>query len=368
MKINKFSARGFRNIKSCEIDFCDGVNIFHGENAQGKTNAVEGIYMFARGKFFRAARENEVCRFGDEGFFIEIEYEEGKNKNKISYSSFGKEKKIIKNGYKIDKIYEMIGSFRAILFSPDDLTLVKNSPEERRAFLNVAISQLYPVYIKYYSAYKKALENRNCILRLAKSGLYTDENELYSWSVSLAEYASYIYVMRKKYIERISDLAGEEMNIISGGEENLRLSYKSDIKNESDDREKIKEEYIRILTSETEREKMAGVSLFGIHHDDMEIDINGRSARIYASQGQTRSAVLALKIAEGNIIKEEYGEYPVYLFDDVLSELDEKRKKYVLSKKEDKQIIITTCETLDHIDFADKVIEVKEGEYVCSHR
>lgn len=368
MNITKFKAESFRNIESCELELSDGVNILLGENAQGKTNAVEGIYMFARGKFFRAAKESEVCRFGDCGFRLEVEYNEGGRKNSLSYSSFGREKKITKNGYKINKIYEMLGGFRAILFSPDDLRLIKDSPEERRSFLNIAISQRSPVYIKYYSAYKKALENRNCILRLSKNGFPIDENELYSWSLSLAEYASFIYLMRRDYIRKLSEFSFVEMNKISDGEENLTLSYKSDIIGDCDDREIIKEEYKRILTGEVERERAAGVSLFGVHHDDIEIMINGKSARSFASQGQMRSAVLALKLAEGEIIKEEYGEYPVYLFDDVLSELDEKRKKYVLSKKGEKQIIITTCEAGDYMNFADRVIRVSEGRYVSSHR
>lgn len=368
MNITKFKAKSFRNIESCEIELSDGVNILLGENAQGKTNAVEGIYMFARGKFFRASKECEVCRFGDGGFNLEIEYTEGGRKNSLTYSSFGNEKKITKNGYKINKIYEMIGSLRAVLFSPDDLRLIKGSPEERRSFLNIAISQRSPVYIKYYSAYKKALENRNCLLRLSKGGFPIDENELYSWSLSVAEYASFIYLMRMDYIKRLSEFASVEMKKISSGDEILTLSYKSDINGDFGDREDVKKEYIKILTGETERERAAGVSLFGIHHDDIEIMINGKNARSFASQGQTRSAVLALKLSEGEIIKEEYGEYPVYLFDDVLSELDEGRKKYVLSKKGEKQIIITTCEAGDYMNFADRVIKVSGGRYVSSYR
>lgn len=368
MIIKKLKAKNFRNIDECEIEFSDGVNILIGENAQGKTNAVEGIYFFARGKFFRAVRETDACYFGRDNFSLEIEYEEKGKLNKLSYNIYQKEKKILKNGYKINRINEMIGSFRAILFSPDDLRLVKDSPEERRAFLNIAISQQNKSYIKYYSLYKKALENRNVILSFLKKGLYTDENELYSWSKSLAEYASYLYIMRKEYINRLSRFAKGEMKKISGDKEELEISYKSDIESNTDNREDIEREYIRVFSENIERERAAGVSLFGIQRDDIEIIINGKNARQFASQGQIRSIVLALKMAEGEIIKEDFSEYPVYLLDDVLSELDERRRAYVLSKRGERQIIITSCEYGDYITSLDRVIEVEGGKYVFTHR
>ena len=368
MKINKLKAKNFRNIKECEISFSDGVNVLIGQNAQGKTNAVEAIYFFARGRFFRAQRESEVFYFSSDNFSLEIEYTEQSRENKLSYNTYQKEKKILKNGYKIDRINEMIGSFRAILFSPDDLKLVKDSPEERRAFLNIALSQYDNSYIKYYSLYKKALENRNCILSFSKKGFYTDENELYSWSKSLSEYASYIYMMRKEYIKRLSYYAEGEMNKISDGKEEISLSYKSDIEGDIEDREAAEREYFRIFTSDIEKEKAAGVSLFGVHRDDIEILINKKSARQFASQGQVRSIVLALKMAEGEIIKENFSEYPVYLLDDVLSELDERRRAYILSKRGDGQIIITGCEYLECIGDVDNLIEVSGGRYVSSHR
>ncbi len=362
MIIKRFIAENFRNINNCDIRFSKGVNLLYGNNAQGKTNAIEGIYIFARGKSFRASEDKELVKFEKEGFRLYIEYEDKKGENSLEYSFFGRERRRKKNGYKLDKIKEMVGNFKAVLFYPDDLSLVKNSPEERRAFLNVAISQCYDDYIDYYSNYKKALENRNCLLKMASKGIYVDNNELISWSYYMAEYASYLFIIRKDYTEKLNKYARVLMNHISDGKEEIEINYKSNIKKEVRERKEAEEEYKRILTEEIEREKIVGSSLFGIHRDDLLININGVSARLYASQGQQRSIVLCLKLGEGEVIKEVCGEYPVFLFDDVLSELDEKRKKFVIEGIGERQIIITSCEKEKNF-LTDKKIEVDLGMY-----
>ncbi len=363
MKIKKFSCENFRNIEKCDIEFSPGVNLLSGKNAEGKTNAVEGIYIFARGKSFRSNDEGELLKFGENGFSLSIEYEDEKKLNTLEYRKFGKERRRLKNGYKITKIKEFIGSFKAVLFSPDDLSLVKDSPEERRSFLNIAISQIYPSYIEFYSNYKKALENRNCILKEASKGFYYDEGEIISWGDYMAENASYIYTMRRDYIEKCNFYAKKIMFDISKGNENIELFHKSEIKNKSGERKEIEKEYREIFKNDLRREILAGISLFGPHRDDMEILINGVSARNFASQGQQRSIVLSLKLSEGEICREVSGEYPVFLFDDVLSELDDERRLYLLSGKGDKQIIISSCEYDEKTDFADRVIKVKNGKY-----
>lgn len=362
MIIKRFIAENFRNINNCDINFSKGVNLLYGNNAQGKTNAIEGIYIFARGKSFRASEDKELVKFEKEGFRLYIEYEDRYGDNSLEYSFFGRERRRKKNGYKLEKIKEMIGNFKAVLFYPDDLSLVKNSPEERRAFLNVAISQCYDDYIGYYSNYKKALENRNCLLKMTSKGMFVDDNELISWSYYMAEYASYLYIIRKEYTQKLNKYSKDLMNQISSGKEEIELTYKSDIKNDIKERKEAEEEYKRIFTAEIEREKIVGSSLFGIHRDDLLININGVSARQYASQGQQRSIVLCLKLGEGEVIKEICGEYPVFLFDDVLSELDEKRKKFVIEGIGERQIIITSCEKENNF-LPDKKIEVDLGKY-----
>lgn len=368
MIIKRFRAENFRNIEKCDIEFSPGVNLLYGKNAQGKTNAMEGIYLFSRGKSFRGRDDGELVRFGSEGFRIFIEYEGALGKETLEYALFGKERQRKKNGYKISRITEMVGSFKAVLFYPDNLNLVKGGPDERRSFLNIAASACYPAYIRCYSDYKKALENRNCILKMMQKGLYIDRRELDSWSSMLAEYASHIFVFRNDYIKKLEVYAKKVLSDISDGKEELNLEYESDISIGINERSAVKSEYERILSENLDREMAAGVTLFGPHREDIEIKINGKSARSFASQGQQRSIVLALKLAEGEVIKEICGEYPVFLFDDVLSELDEKRREYVLSGKGDRQIIITSCDRSECSGFTDNEIDVCGGEYVSSHR
>ena len=368
MILKKFSAQNFRNIEKCSIEFAPGVNLLLGKNAQGKTNSVEGINMFSQGRSFRGSDDKDLVRFGQEGFNLFIEYEDKSGVNTLEYSLYGKERRRKKNSYKIERVSEMIGSFRSVIFYPDNLSIVKDGPEKRRDFINNAIAQCYPEYIKYYSNYKNALENRNCILKLASKGMYVEEREIYSWSESMAEYASYINLYRKEYIDRLKKYASSVMKDISSGKEDLSLEYDSDIKEDLCERERIRDEYYRILTSSVDKERAMGVGLFGPHRDDIDIRVNGIGARSFASQGQKRSCVLALKLAEGEVSRELFGEYPVFLFDDVLSELDEGRKKYIFDGFKDRQIIITSCEE-DSLNIrADRIMRVEGGSYVPSHR
>ena len=368
MIIKRFRAENFRNIEKCDIEFSPGVNLLYGKNAQGKTNVVEGIYYFSRGRSFRGREDKELIRFGSEGFRIMLDFADECGDESLEYAAFGKERLRKKNGYKINRVTEMIGSFKAVLFYPDNLSLVKDGPEERRSFLNIAAANCYPLYIKYYSDYKKALENRNCIIKMMQKGLPVERAELDAWSSSMAEYASHILIMRREYVGMLTTHASVIMKEISEGNENLSLYYESSIPDGVTERSLIRDEYMKILTSSVDREIAAGVTLFGPHRDDLDIRINDKSARAFASQGQQRSIVLALKLAEGEVIKEICGEYPVFLFDDVLSELDDRRRKYVLEGIGKRQIIITSCEPNECLGYTDNEIEVTGGRYVSSHR
>lgn len=368
MKIRSFQAKNFRNIKECNIEFSDGINLLIGKNAQGKTNVAEGIYLFSRGKSFRGATDSELISFEKDGFYISVDYEGKRGLYKLEYSVLGREKSKKKNGYKVNKITELIDDFKCVLFVPDDLNMVKGSPDIRREFLNIAASKYTPEYIKYYRGYKIALENRNCILKNAKSGLYYDMGELIAWGNSAAEYAAHICEIRREYVEKIERHAIKILYEISSGKEELSMKYKSDISDEIKGTKNIEEEYKRIFSSDISREIGAGFSLFGPSRDDIEISINGKDVRIFSSQGQKRSVVLSIKLAEGEVIKEKFGEYPVFIFDDVMSELDEWRRKYIVENIKEKQIIITSCEKESYEKIADRVIEVEGGIYVSSHR
>ena len=367
MKISKFKAENFRNIERCEIEFTDGVNLIYGGNALGKTNVIEGIYLFSRGRSFRTAQEKDLVRYGEQGFRIAIDYESRDGECSLEYASFGREKRRRRNGYAVKSAKELIEGFKAILFHPDNLSLVKGGPEERRAFLNVAAAQYYPAYISDYARFATALDNRNALLKNASKGLYVDEGELVAWSESMAEYAASIYLIRAEYLKKLEVYVKEIGLKISDGKEEISFEYKSDIE-AGIDRASITEEYRRVLTSSLDRERIVGSSLYGPQRDDIIIKINGQPTRGFASQGQQRSIVLSMKLAEGEVIKDTFGEYPVFLLDEMLSELDEKRRRFVLDSLSGKQTIITACECEEMKPLAKNLIEIKDGQYVSAYR
>ncbi|MBO5789697.1 MAG: DNA replication/repair protein RecF [Clostridia bacterium] len=359
MTLQSLKIENFRNVKEAEMTFKEGINFLKGENAQGKTNALEAIYFFARGKSFRGS-EDDMVRFGEKGFFCEIKFFDGKRTQTLSHRFYEGKRVRKKNGAPVSRISEMMGVFRAVLFSPDHLQMVKGSPDIRRQFLNVGISQLQPSYLKLYSQYNKMLENRNYLLKCAQKGLYFDESELSVWSSQIAEVAASLHFMRLRFLEQIERHAKVIMAEVSEQKETLSLSYESENKGETE--QELQEIYRAQFSQNLKKEFAAGCTLYGVHRDDFKIEINGIDARHFASQGQQRSVVLALKLAEGEACACAFGEYPVFLFDDVLSELDEKRRAYVFKGKEKRQFIVTTCEK--EILEGSHVIEVKEGKYV----
>lgn len=368
MKIKRFTAQNFRNIESCDIEFDDGVNLFIGNNAQGKTNVIEGIYLFSRGKSFRSSDDRDMIRFDTDGFRVSLDYEDKDGDGSLEYACFGRQRLRKKNGYKLTKVSEMISSFRSVLFYPDNLELVKDGPDERRAFLNVAVAQCFPTYLDDYTRYKEALENRNKLLKMASKGFFVDDGELRAWSISMAEYASYIYCKRIEYVKLLKSHTERIGLLLSDGKEKIDLEYKGGIDSFITEREEVRDAYEDIFTRNVENEKIVGSSLYGPHRDDLIININGRAARAFASQGQQRSVVLSMKLAEGEVIKEIYGEYPVFLFDDVLSELDEKRRSFVIEGMENRQVIVSCCENDELMKNAARIIHVRGGKYVSSHR
>ena len=369
MELTYFKARDYRNIEQCNIPFTPGVNLLLGENAQGKTNVMEGIYLFSRGKSHRGASDREMTRFGCEGFSLEIGYKNERDAHSLGYVFLNGDRRRTRDGIRLERITEMLGNFRSVLFCPDHLTLVKGGPEERRRFLDVGISGADSAYIKYYSSYKHALEQRNALLRRASKGDAVDQNELLCWSHLLSEYASYLYIYRSRYCDDISSFASLYLGEISGGER-LSLRYLSDIKEElrTDDRETIQREYEKIFTRALSRECAFGSTLFGPLRDDIEILLSDKEARHFASQGQQRSIVLAMKNAEGKVCHKMTGERAVYLLDDVLSELDEGRQRFLLAEQRDTQVIISSCTRPSALDGLANVIEVSKGEYRVSSR
>ena len=366
MKAKELSLSNFRNIEEQKISFSPGITFLLGDNAQGKTNILEALYLFARGKSFRGATDKEMVSFGKAGYALSLTYEKEDREESLFVSAFGREKIRKKNGILLEKQSELVGNFRAVLFSPDDLQMVKGAPSERRRFLDIAIAQCYPVYLSLHTLYQKNLEERNALLKAMQKGFFFDEEMLSVYTEKLCVLSAEIYLYRRAYAERLSDKAKEIVKDLSSGREFLSLVYRSDMDGlDFSDKEKIAEKYREIFAAGYARERGAGMTLFGIHRDDLLIYLGGISARDFGSQGQQRSAVLALKTAEGIVSGEICGERPVYLFDDVLSELDEGRRRYLLSGMKDCQFIVTGCDesVLGEISDGARIIRVKSGRF-----
>lgn len=368
MYCKSISVRDFRNIESSRIDFCEGVNILAGENAQGKTNLLEAVFYASVCRSFRAATTAQMIRFGQDSADILLEFKDSKRDQDIHVRIFHDKHRIVeKNGVRAEKLSDIMGSFRAVLFCPEHLSLIKDGPSERRSFLDMAISQLYPMYIYSLQKYNYALKQRNALLKSAISDRRTFEDTVELWNMQLAAEAAVISDMRLDYVKRAEKYISMFFSEMTGDRESPKVLYHGSSGQRAEeyaDRKKTEQRYAELLSSSYEREIAAGATLYGIHKDDIDISLNSKSARIYASQGQQRSLALSMKLAEGEICKEEFGDYPVFLFDDVLSELDGKRRDYLLNRMKNKQVIITTCEPeiLKNHTSARKII-VKNGIY-----
>lgn len=359
MIIKSCELTSFRNIEKEKIEFSPTINVIYGENAQGKTNILEGIYIFARGKSFRAFKDKEIIRFGDSVAYSLIEYERKNEKSTLGVEiSKSQTKKFYKNGVKAERTADIIGDFRAVLFCPSHLGIVSDSASVRRNFLDVAISQLKPVYIKRLTRYNNVLSNRNAILKMNDEEREQYRSMVDIYASELASLNADIADIRNEYVKKLDFYVKQFFSQMTGDKETPKITYDSGAGVEDfESRERLKNKFLTLLSESYDREVKYGATLFGIHKDDLKIEINGKDARFYASQGQQRSLALAMKMAEGEISKEHTGEYPVFLLDDVLSELDLNRRKYVLSNINNRQVIVTSCEPI--------VIENADTNYIC---
>ena len=343
MKINSVTLNDFRNISEISLFPNDEVNVIYGQNAQGKTNILEAIWLFTGCKSFRGSKDNEFIKFNSEFSKISLDFTD-KVRNKKAEIIISDKKKVFLNGVEKKGTTDLIGEFYSVIFSPTHLSLIKDGPDVRRKFLDTAICQLKPKYAKTLSAYKKIVLQRNSLLKDIQfhSELYDVLDVL---DEQLSKFSSIIIKDRIKYLDLLSQKSEEIYSGISENKEQLSLKYicgndsfnKTDVKDIYDFmtekiKESRKEDFINKTTS------------VGPHRDDLEILINNVSARSFGSQGQQRSCALALKLGESEIIKKVTGETPVALLDDVMSELDEKRQDYVLNHINDRQVFLTCCD------------------------
>lgn len=370
MKCNSISFSNFRNIESEACSFTDGVNVLWGKNAQGKSNILEGIYFFARGRSFRGATEKEMIRFGGNAATLSLEFIKEGDRYPVSLSANipkDARKVLYRNGAKLSGSKEMMGSFRAVLFCPAHLTLVSGGPALRRSFMDIALSQLYPAYLDSLSRYNRALLQRNALIKKAQgSGKSTFDTMIWdTYAEQMAAYGADIFARRLEYMEKLSKSIEELFSEMTLGKEKPSLSYRSSALTDSDEetKEAGKAKLYEALTKNIDREIMMGTSLYGVHKDDISVRLNGKDAKIYASQGQQRSLALSMKLAEGEMSKKISGEYPVFLLDDVLSELDGDRRAFILRNLTDRQLIVTSCEPdiFRSMDSGARLIEISGG-------
>ena len=352
MYINKIKLNNFRNYDEQEIELEPKINIFYGDNAQGKTNIIESIFISSIGKSFRTNKENELIKFNKDFSSIYIEYEKSDRQGNIRINISNK-KEIFINGVKIKKLSELLGKINTVIFTPDDINILKDGPQKRRRFLDIMIGQLRPNYIHILNMYNKTIEQRNNYLKQIKIENKPEEM-LEIWDEKLAEYGVKIYEYRNEFIEKIKNKINNIHKKITDEKEEIKIEYISDCSN--------KENYLNILKERKKLDIIKGFTTKGIHRDDFMIYINDELVNVYGSQGQNRTVILSLKISELQVIYDEIGEYPILLLDDFMSELDEKRRKNFLENIKDTQVIITCTDKLELDNIKYKIYNVKKGE------
>lgn len=352
MYITHIKLLNFRNYKNLEIDLNKNINIFYGDNGQGKTNIIESVFLCAMGKSFRTNKEQELINLEEKFSEIEISFQKKDRDGNIKIILENK-KSIFLNGVKIKKLSDLLGKINIVLFSPDDLEILKEGPNKRRRFLDMMISQLRPNYIYCLNLYLKTLEQRNNYLKQIKLEK-KDENLLDIWDEKLAEYAEKIVKYRLEFMEKIKSKINKIHQEITDEKENFEISYITEAI--------TKEEWLEKLNQSRKLDIIKGYTTKGIHRDDFLIFINGKQVNIYGSQGQNRTVILSLKLTELKIIEEEIGEEPILLLDDFMSELDEKRRNRLVKIMQKTQVLITCTDPMELKNLNSKFFKVENAK------
>ncbi len=354
MTVTSIEVRDFRNIQNAALQPCEGMNVLYGDNAHGKTNMLEAIWLMTGGKSFRGTKDADLVRFGCEKASVETAFRaEGRMQSaRIDIES---RRKASLNGIPQPAANRLTGHFCAVIFSPDHLSLIKDGPEGRRRFIDAACCQLRPLYMKVISDYTRVLAQRNKLIKAIKSGEQVYDALLFdAFDERLAQSGAGVRRFRTEYIQALSTIACEIYDQLSKGREHFTLAYEE----QADEQVLLSQ-----LMAARQTDLKAGFTTVGPHRDDITVDIAGTSARLFGSQGQQRSAVLAMKLAEAGLLAKGYGEKPVILLDDVMSELDRSRQEYILNKIDGFQVFITCCEPSAISGLVGgKVFHVQNGE------
>lgn len=363
MYISSLEIENFRNYSCQKIELSPYTNVFYGNNAQGKTNILEAVYLFSHGRSHRARTDNELIKFGESFYDLNLLFSDKQRDYKARIRFLNNGKKQIKiNNVPITKLSMLMSYLNVVMFSPEDLELIKGGPSEKRHFIDEAISQLYPKYLSNLISYHKTLAQKNSLLKNLKFSDKKSDAMLSVWNEQLAEFGCGIYISRRDFLNSLSQFASAIHSDISG--EDFKISYAPGIRVNSDEKD-LKKEFYEVLEQNQRREIELGSTQVGIQRDDFKIFVNGNEAKFFASQGQQRTCVLTLKMAEAEFINSLRGEYPVLLLDDIMSELDINRRKYLWERIIDKQVLLT-CTDVDILNDSSntKLFNVSGGKII----
>jgi DNA replication and repair protein RecF len=337
MYLKRLTLHNLRNYSDETFTFNDGVNVFVGANAQGKTNVAESIFFACTGYSPRANRDRELIKQGENDAFILAEAESafGSVSIEVRLSQDG-EKEIFVNGVKLNKMGELFGNINSVFFNPQELKLVQESPEDRRRFMNISLSQMSKRYFYALLRYNKILEQRNNLLKSHDRHMVLETLPI--WDESLCKESAKIFSMRNEFLDKISPYCIDAHTKLSGGLEELKMTAENALFGTE---EEIAKTLVKRLKNSYEKDLRLGFTTVGPHRDDLNIFINGIDAKLYASQGQMRTAALSLKLAQVEFFKQLSGEYPVLILDDVMSELDLPRRKKLLQRIHGMQTLLT---------------------------
>lgn len=366
MNVENIRLINFRNYNSINVNFNKNINVFVGKNAQGKTNLLEAIYMCSTGKSFRSNRDKEIINFEKNEAYIGANMLIGRFDKFIEVKLNREKSKIIRvNKTELKNYKELYTGLSVVVFSPDDLKLVKEGPNERRNFLDLGISQIKPVYSYNISRYNKVLFQRNNLLKSSKF-----KKELISlldvFDVQIAKIGTSIILERDNYIKELYPISKEKHSCLTLNKEDMGIKYNTNVPI-LDNKIEMEKLYLKLLKENNIRDIECGSTEIGPHRDDMLIYINNKDVKTYGSQGQQRTIVLTLKLSEVELIKKERGMYPVVLLDDVFSELDEERRQYLTKSFSEMQTFITVTDAVDikSIDNLNKsIFYIENGRFV----
>ena len=363
MRLDRLCLRDFRNYEQQELTLQDGVNLLIGPNAQGKTNVLEAVFLLTGSRSWRAGRKSEMVRFGAQSAFIEAGLH-ARNRDfeiRMTLPLSGRGTTTV-NGVKATRQSRLSDVFRCVLFAPEDLSLLRDGAAARRRFLDTALCQLRPRYAELLTEYQKLIDHKTRLLR--------DEERRAAMMAVLPDFDARIVTVgtaligyRARFTALLAPVCQDIYHDISGGREKLTMRYAtvSTIEDPSGPQNELEAAFFRHIESHREAELRLGQCLSGPHKDDLVMEIDGRPCRAFASQGQTRSAALAMKFAERELFFRDCGEYPVLLLDDVLSELDSARQSYVVEHTPGGQAIITCCEDTGRFSPSGRRLRVENG-------